>query len=656
MAKELEFKIKDRREVERAEFSLRGSILSLLEGISKVLIMAYSLAMKNIRRRKVRSYLTFIGISVMVMAFVLSASITQGISVERYGKTQETDFYGLSITSRYTSELSRLNPAQERFDIHLLNIGIPIKVVEELKDNPKIQLVVPRIRTEFLSGAGRAITLQILGEKGSFAAYAVLGISPTLEDELRGSSNWVVEGRYFEEDDTNVVLLSEEQKGLRGFEIGDKLTLNLSKAGYEKMEVEIIGFFDTVALSQLKQASGSVLFPRTIYFRDLDPNPRNQELGIGPTEINTLIMPLKFAQEFLKERENVSDIDVVPLEGTTVEDLDLLANDIASKTELQVWVCDGEKSYVIWSLSEKHYAKLGPSFIVLLIAVLGILNMMLASVYERMGEIATMTSVGSSPGTVSQIFLAESSVYGFLGGLFGYSIAILIMLISNVLDLGLPPLEEKLTSYWFTMAVGGAFFTALISTYYPASQAGKLVVPSLMRRWRPSGLRTIITDIREGSQDSLRETLPVSLDINEFDAFCGFIWDKLYRPMFFYLYDAWKKDLSTPEKLVKIFGFTCKIVDQANQPIINIILKAEKATEKKRARVQIAMEFSDDVTISGSALTSASVKSKFLYDVLDQIRKIVLEYKVLRSKINPEDIIREILIKPEEMQLDQEKQ
>ncbi|MFQ5892298.1 MAG: hypothetical protein ACE5HW_05845, partial [Candidatus Methanofastidiosia archaeon] len=97
-------------------------------------------------------------------------------------------------------------------------------------------------------------------------------------------------------------------------------------------------------------------------------------------------------------------------------------------------------------------------------------------------------------------------------------------------------------------------------------------------------------------------------------------------------------------------------VDQANQPIINIILKAEKATEKKRARVQIAMEFSDDVTISGSALTSASVKSKFLYDVMDQIRKIVLEYKILRSKINPEDIVREILIKPEEMQLDQEKQ
>ncbi|MCK4231493.1 FtsX-like permease family protein, partial [candidate division WOR-3 bacterium] len=53
------------------------------------------------------------------------------------------------------------------------------------------------------------------------------------------------------------------------------------------------------------------------------------------------------------------------------------------------------------------------------IALVGIVNTMLLSIYERIPELGTMRAMGFSKGNIRWMMLAEGSIIGFFGGLFG---------------------------------------------------------------------------------------------------------------------------------------------------------------------------------------------------------------------------------------------
>jgi putative ABC transport system permease protein len=67
------------------------------------------------------------------------------------------------------------------------------------------------------------------------------------------------------------------------------------------------------------------------------------------------------------------------------------------------------------------------------IVVVSILNVMLMSVYERIGEIGTIASIGTLPSRILQLFLAEGLVLGFLSALVGSVIGIGILLVMGAL-------------------------------------------------------------------------------------------------------------------------------------------------------------------------------------------------------------------------------
>jgi putative ABC transport system permease protein len=101
------------------------------------------------------------------------------------------------------------------------------------------------------------------------------------------------------------------------------------------------------------------------------------------------------------------------------------------------------------------------------VASLGIVNTMVMSILERYREIGIMKAVGATDGDVQKIFLFESGMIGFLGGLGGLLLARLVSLIINVVINGFASREGapymRYFSFPWWLCLGAISFSILVS-------------------------------------------------------------------------------------------------------------------------------------------------------------------------------------------------
>ena len=108
--------------------------------------------------------------------------------------------------------------------------------------------------------------------------------------------------------------------------------------------------------------------------------------------------------------------------------------------------------------------------ICLVIGGIGIMNIMLVSVTERIREIGLRMAVGAGPGDVRRQFLAEAMLISLIGGVIGIAIGVVGALI--VSKLGDLPVE--LNTKVVMLAAAFSIGTGLFFGYYPARKASRL--------------------------------------------------------------------------------------------------------------------------------------------------------------------------------------
>ncbi len=108
----------------------------------------------------------------------------------------------------------------------------------------------------------------------------------------------------------------------------------------------------------------------------------------------------------------------------------------------------------------------------LLVGGIGIANIMLASITERIREIGIRMAVGAQRRDIFSQILIESSVLGFLGGLLGLASSFgLVELINHVVELRYEPiitLNSMAISFSFSVIIG------IVAGIYPAIKASRL--------------------------------------------------------------------------------------------------------------------------------------------------------------------------------------
>lgn len=124
------------------------------------------------------------------------------------------------------------------------------------------------------------------------------------------------------------------------------------------------------------------------------------------------------------------------------------------------------------------------SLTILIVAGFGIYNIMNMTVNEKIKEIAILKAMGFGGKDVMEIFLTQSIVIGFLGGLTGLGLGnIIVRLVDNVpfkiATLTTLPVEYSTADYVMAFCFG--IIITFIAGYLPARKASKVDPVDILR-------------------------------------------------------------------------------------------------------------------------------------------------------------------------------
>lgn len=165
------------------------------------------------------------------------------------------------------------------------------------------------------------------------------------------------------------------------------------------------------------------------------------------------------------------------VQADDMENVDELANEIRAlgyNVTTNVELIDSMKSQ--FAMVQAVLGGIGA--VSLLVAAIGIANTMMMSIYERTKEIGVMKVIGCSLKNIRQLFLIEAGFIGFLGGVAGNLLSALISGVINMFVSGDSMGFSGNISYipvWLVMlSMAFAVLVGMLAGYFPAVRAMKL--------------------------------------------------------------------------------------------------------------------------------------------------------------------------------------
>ncbi|HSI07144.1 MAG TPA: ABC transporter permease [Rariglobus sp.] len=108
----------------------------------------------------------------------------------------------------------------------------------------------------------------------------------------------------------------------------------------------------------------------------------------------------------------------------------------------------------------------------LLVSGIGIMNLMLASINERVREIGVRKAVGASPFNIFCQFLAEAVTLSLIGGVLGIGVA--VVMIKGLQEVVPPGSQPLLVGSAFVVGFAFSVTAGVLAGIYPAIQASRL--------------------------------------------------------------------------------------------------------------------------------------------------------------------------------------
>lgn len=413
----------------------------LLEGVKSekgipifaVASSAFSIAARNLRRRGLRTGLTLLSIA------AFSLAVTNLMAVNYYVSTRE-----LVTTIKQPANATNIVSVfgQGALDVaDVLYLSVQPEVVEygfKVESRPAAEpyAVVAGARVRGFIG---------------FFGYLPLNLSALISPP---------EALELLAQRSDIIIVSSALRRA-GIEIGSSIRM-----GGEALKVA--GFFDSSLLGKLKDVGGYDILPRVI-------NPDGSISVAHPDEV--AILPA-----FTALRLN-GLITRIYATTYTPKDLKNLALRLSLRPNYVVVALPaGDYQRVYFTGSTVEYRG-GEALLPIALVFINVASVVLASVFERKGEIVTLASIGMNPTHILFIFLAEAILLGFVGGALGYITGISAFRVLLWVGARLP--VDVKTSIWD--ALGVIFLSTLSSTtaaLLPALKASQYATPSLRRKWK----------------------------------------------------------------------------------------------------------------------------------------------------------------------------
>ena len=418
-------------------------------------ILAASMATRNLRRRRLRALLTMISTIIIVAAFVstVSVTVTRTIGVLEMYELKRAPYDGILVSM---GELEVL----------------PVEVVEGLKGElaGDIKYIAPRAYFE-PSLITMLLGLPIRAERGYLKITVVrtgetlyikgmLGLS--VAEKYVSGIDKATGGVFFASDSVLQCILPSTFKEMYNISVGDYIS-------FEGDNFKVIGFFDINIFKSIIDLNRETLAPYTVETTGGEGRaPTGEAVRLDPTEF--IIVPYKVV---LKHHGAIFNVAVTFKDPEKIYDV---AMRLTERSRLKIYACrDNEVKVFTRVMREQLVGSevLLPSIIIVLI----IMNTGLGAIYERRREVDILSAVGLSPIHVAGLFLAEFVIIGVISGFIGY-------LVGVSTPYFIPELKANTSSSYVAIAVAISILVILAAVLYPVWLASRSVTPSFERKWK----------------------------------------------------------------------------------------------------------------------------------------------------------------------------
>ena len=390
-------------------------------------------AVNNLFNRKLRSYLTILGIIIGIAAIVVLISIAQGVNDFIMNQLGALGGNWVQIAPGSPKQMS-LGPT-----LSAVSATLSINDANALRAIPGVEKVFPSLQDR-----------AVIQFKNETARVLLVGID------------------------------SEAMKNVSYYEVGKGRL-------YTSGERRVVVIGDTIANSIFKTniTVNQVIQIRGMSFKVIGVFKKGG--GLASATGSVMVMPLEDAKSVYAGQKLPNQADEIVVEVADGYDPEIVGSQISTKLRQLHHVKEGSEDFTVQtpaSISQTINTITGTlelflsgiAGIALLVGGIGIANTMFMSVMERTKEIGILKAIGATDNVVLEMFLLEAGIIGLVGGALGLVLAAFATLVLNYF--GVPTdISPELATFglFFSVVVG------IIAGFFPARRAARLLPVDALR-------------------------------------------------------------------------------------------------------------------------------------------------------------------------------
>ncbi len=398
----------------------------------------FFLAFNNLKRRKLRAWLTMIGIFIGIAAVVALISLGQGLQGAIEDQFEKIGSDKIMI---YPGSLFQFGSSTSD------SLKLTSKDLEFVKNMKEVENVVG-----YVSKIGR------VSYKEEFNVGYIGGIDP------KDIDFWQREFDYLNVAEGNVFDKGEKYKAVVGS--------NYYSGNIFEKEISV----------------GSKIYIEGQEFRVIGITKKTGD----PNDDSTIYIPKETLKEIMNLGDEESILEIKIAEGLNPEKV---AEKIKKDLRKFRGEKEGQETFTVQTFEQLlesfssifgivQAVLIGIAAISLFVGGIGIMNTMYTAVLERTKEIGTMKAVGAKNSDVLQIFLFESGLLGLTGGALGIALGVGLGKLTEYIakiGLGTNLLQARFPWYLIVGALTFSFLIGTLSGVFPAMQASKLKPADALR-------------------------------------------------------------------------------------------------------------------------------------------------------------------------------